>query len=177
MDLARERGLDAICLTEHDRWWDDGTLASLARRTNFPVFAGVELTIAEGHILAFGLPPMAPGTTLDAIRRQPGASRGLLYLAHPARDGNLRLSETVIDACASVEAINGSDSRLVSASGAGLASRFPLPGIGGSDCHAPDEVGRAATSFERPVASLEELVTELRAGRYEAVYVEPSPSP
>ncbi len=173
VDLARERGLDGICLTEHDRWWDAEALTALSRRVNFPVFSGVEVTVAEGHILGFGLEAVAAGATLEALHRDNDAAEGVLYLAHPARDGHLRLSEATVAACASVEAINGSDSRLVSASGAGLASQFRLPGIGGSDCHAPAEVGRAATRFERPIASQEDLVRELRAGRYTAVYVEP----
>ena len=29
VDGARRRGLDGLCLTEHDRWWDEDELAAL----------------------------------------------------------------------------------------------------------------------------------------------------
>src|SRR4030042_6288067 len=52
---------------------------------------------------------------------------------------------------------------------AGL-ERLRLPGVGGSDAHSPLSVGRCYTRFEREVASVEELVVELRAGRLQAVH-------
>ncbi len=69
------------------------------------------------------------------------ASGGLIFLAHPARDGLLRITHETVEFFASVESVNGSDSRLKNMAAAGLAKGFRLPGIGGSDAHAPDEVG------------------------------------
>ena len=48
--------------------------------------------------------------------------------------------------------------------------RLGLRGVGGSDSHAPHSVGRCFTRFERPIASVRELVAELKAGRFQAVY-------
>jgi hypothetical protein len=169
VDIARERGIDALCLTEHDRWWDSAELAALAKRTAFPVFAGVELTLAGGHYLGYGLEPGEATTTVAGAASLAGS--GLLYLAHPARSSQLRLTDEMLRLCASVEAINGSDSRLTNASGGALAGKFALPGIGGSDCHTPAEVGAAATLFRQSVTTMAELVRELRAGRYEPLYL------
>lgn len=169
VDAARGRGLDGICLTEHDCWWPDEELGSLRKRTGFLVLTAVELTTDLGHVLAFGLPESASsaiGAELAARKDEHGA---LLFLAHPARDGLLRVTRQTVETFASVEAINGSDSRLQNLAATGLAHGFPLPGIGGSDAHTPDELGRAATRFHAPVTDEASLLAALRSGRYEPV--------
>jgi len=171
--LARSRGLDAICLTEHDRAWPEDELRELRGRTGFPIFSGVELTTDIGHILAFGL---AGTTGYSAIGREVHQAAlecgAILFLAHPARDGLLTVSHETVEYFASVEAINGSDSRLQNMAASGLAHGFRLPGIGGSDAHTPAEAGRAATRFTRRIETQAELLEALRAGAYEAVAIE-----
>ncbi|MCC7363835.1 MAG: PHP domain-containing protein [Dehalococcoidia bacterium] len=170
VDLARERGLDGICLAEHDAAWPADELADLRRRTGFVVLAAVELTTDRGHILAFGLPAgTGPLPTLAAAAAAAKPAGALLYLAHPARDGLFRIDHELVTACSSVEAINGSDSRLQNVAAKGLAHGFPLPGIGGSDAHTAAEVGRAATRFEARIEDEEGLLAALRSGAYEAV--------
>ena len=46
-----------------------------------------------------------------------------------------------------------------------LAARAELPSVGSSDAHDASGIGRDAIPFERPVSTVEELVTELFAGR------------
>lgn len=167
--LAAERGIDAVCLTEHDRAWDPDELAALRRRAPVAVFHGVELTTDLGHVLAFGLDSgdfSASASELAAAASRRGA---LLFLAHPARDGLLRVSRETVEYFASVEAANGSDSRLQNIAAAGLAKGFLLPGIGGSDAHSRAEVGRAATRFGSPLATDADLLEALHAGAYQAV--------
>ena len=167
--LAHRRGLDAICLTEHDRAWDEHHLAALRARSPISVFTAVELTTDMGHVLAFGLE--ASGYSAIASHVFAAAERcgALLFLAHPARDGLLRVTHETVEFFASVESVNGSDSRLQNMAAAGLGRGFRLPGIGGSDAHAREEVGRAATRFEFPVATDAGLLEALHSGRYEAI--------
>ncbi len=172
IDLARSRGLDGVCLTEHDALWPPDELAELCERTRFPVFSGIELTTDMGHVLAFGLSSGSAAfasarAAFDAAR----ASGGLLFLAHPARDGLLRVTHETIEFFESVEALNGSDTRLQNVAASGLAHGFRLPGIGGSDAHSAEEVGRVATRFARKLTTNDDLLNALRAGDYEAVYL------
>lgn len=170
VEAAVAKGLDGICLTEHDREWDAFALASARERSPIPVFSAVELTTDMGHVLAFGLPGAdcySPAAREVFAAAQ--ATGGLLFLAHPARDGLLRVSHETVEFFESVESQNGSDSKLQNLAAAGLAKGFRLPGIGGSDAHALDEVGRAATRFTRDIRSDAELVEALREGAYEAV--------
>ena len=170
VDLARARGLDGVCLTEHDAFWPESELEALRDRTGFPVFSGVELTTDLGHVLAFGL---AGGDARFASARAAHAAAvacgGLLFLAHPARDGLLKVTHETVEYFESVEAVNGSDTRLQNLAASGLAHGFRLPGIGGSDAHAPAEIGKAATRFIADITDNQTLVAALRAGRYEAV--------
>ena len=169
VELARSRGIDGICLTEHDRAWDNDELEELQRSFEFPIFAGVELTTDMGHVLAFGLAPASFSAVASEVFAAAQREGALLFLAHPARDGMLRVTAETVRYFESVEAINGSDSRLQNMAATGLASGFRLPGIAGSDAHTGAEVGRAATRFGRPITTKEELLGELSAGRYEAV--------
>jgi predicted metal-dependent phosphoesterase TrpH len=170
VQLARARGLDGICLTEHDRAWPEDELGELRRTLNFPIFSGVELTTDLGHVLAFGLKSQASFSAIAAeVFEAAERDCALLFLAHPARDGLLRVDAETVRIFSSVEAINGSDSRLQNMAATGLASGFRLPGIAGSDAHTGDEVGRAATRFERKLESNADLLRELGFGRYTAV--------
>ena len=44
-----------------------------------------------------------------------------------------------------------------------------MRGTAGSDAHARTDIGRCATRFERDVSNVEDLIEELKAGRFEAV--------
>jgi predicted metal-dependent phosphoesterase TrpH len=171
--LARGRGLDGICLTEHDSLWPEEELAAVRRSTGFPVLGAVELTTDLGHVLAYGLPQGSETFGSAAAAFEAGRESGaLLFLAHPARDGLLKVDRQVVDLFESVEAINGSDSRLQNLAATGLARGFRLPGIGGSDAHSAREVGRAATRFEAAISDQASLLAALRSGRYEAVHID-----
>jgi predicted metal-dependent phosphoesterase TrpH len=171
-DLARERGLDGVCLTEHDASWDTGELEALNRRTGFLFLPGIELTTDVGHVLAYGL---GGGSSRFASARAAAEAAktdgGLLFLAHPARDGLLRVTDETSRLFASVETRNGSDTALQNLSTDGLVNAFRLPGIGGSDAHTPAEAGRAATHFDANITDIASLLAALRSGAYEAVAV------
>lgn len=170
ISAAVAKGIDGLCLTEHDRAWDPADLAAARLRSPIPLFSAVELTTDMGHVLAFGLPD---SRSFSAVARvvfeEAQRCGGLLFLAHPARDGLLRVSHETVEYFQSVESQNGSDSKLQNLAAAGLARGFRLPGIGGSDAHTPEEAGRAATRFRRPIRDDVELLEALRHGDYEAV--------
>lgn len=170
VELARQRGLDGVCLSEHDRAWDAGELETLRNKTGFLVLPAVELTTDMGHVLAFGLRELRSSFAIAAnLFEAANEWHAPLFLAHPARDGMLRVTAETVRYFESVEAVNGSDTRLQNLAASGLAKGFRLPGIGGSDCHTKAEVGRAATRFEANMSTVDDLVAALWSGAYEAV--------
>ena len=52
---ARERGLDAVCITDHDSMGLKETAEQYSRETGFPIFVGVEYFSLWGDITAFGI--------------------------------------------------------------------------------------------------------------------------
>ena len=167
---AQTRGLDGICITEHDALWPLADIERLPREMNFLVLRGMEVTTEVGHVLVFGLeahhPPMA---VLDALREQVCDAGALMFLAHPSRKyGRLPPADLAAN-FDSVETQNGTEGMLQNDHAARLAHGMQLPGIGGSDAHSVREVGICATEFEAKVSDEGTFLEALRAGSYRAV--------
>ena len=182
---AKNKGLDAICLTEHDRFWDDDDIAQLCERHNFLVFPGIEITTEEAHLLVFGLKKYIFGMHRAAfVRKLVDEAGGVIIVAHPYRrhyildDGpeGERYYPALTRACESplfdlvdaIEVLNGRGSEIENSFSREIAERLSIPGIAASDAHEVKDIGRCATLFERRISNLQELITELREGRFSA---------
>jgi predicted metal-dependent phosphoesterase TrpH len=166
---ARARGLDGVCITEHDALWARDDVEALARAMRFVVLRGIEVTTEVGHVLVYGLdahdPAMATLAVLhEAVRRE----NALMYLAHPSRRYGSLAPESLAGLFDSVEAQNGTEGLLQNDNAAALARGMRLPGIGGSDAHSAREVGVCATEFGDEVTDEDSFLEALRAGRYRA---------
>jgi predicted metal-dependent phosphoesterase TrpH len=181
IDAARREGLQGVCLTEHDFFWDLDEVAALSRRHEFLVLPGVEVNTEWGHILVFGLTRFVYGmhrfTELATMVSEAG---GAMVAAHPYRrqlpfelrnDGDW--SESLERAAQNpayrlvqaVETVNGRGSDRQNEFSAALGDWVGLPSVGGSDAHALLDVGRCATEFQASIGGLEDLISELNAGR------------
>jgi len=168
--VARARGLDGVCLTEHDALWPLEDVRRLSDELEFTVLRGMEVTTEVGHVLVYGLasyhPSMAQISELRGIVESEGA---VMYLAHPSRRYGTLLPHDLARLFESVESLNASEGALQNETAAQLAERLRLPGIGGSDAHSAREAGRCATRFGVLIVDEASLVAALRAGTYEAV--------
>ncbi|MFN8559100.1 MAG: PHP domain-containing protein [Dehalococcoidia bacterium] len=167
---ARRAGLDGVCLTEHDRLWPLDEVRRLGERHGLVVLRGMEITTEVGHVLVFGMDQPPPLMFLARqLAEAVALAGGFMALAHPARSGQPPLPPAMIGRLFhAVETINGTDGPAQNQSAAHLARLTHRPGIGGSDCHAFADIGRAATRFHGPVRTEADLVTALRAGAYAA---------
>ena len=167
---ARAAGLDGVCITEHDALWPAEDLRRLADELDFLVLAGVEASTEAGHVLVYGLSDYGPElASLKSLRRRADEQGALLYLSHPARPSQASRQSLQRDSLDSLETHNGSEGVIANEAAQRLAASYRLPGIGGSDAHSVREVGTCATEFQNTVRSTEDLLRELRAGRYRAV--------
>ncbi len=166
---GRARGLDGVCITEHDALWQLAEIERVAAAMEFVVLRGIEVTTEVGHVLVFGVsrhdPEMA---TLAGLHRLVRAEGGLMYLAHPSRRYGTLPPDDLASVFDSVEVHNGTEGMLQNDNAALLARGLPLPGIGGSDSHAVREVGVCATEFDDDVHDEASFLRALRAGRYAA---------
>lgn len=186
VDGARAVGLDGICITEHDRFWPPDDLRRLGARHNFLVLPGAEITTEEGHMLVFGLTDYRFGMHRAAFLRQE-AERvgGAVVVAHPYRrsfDGGKEpwvppYDHQVARACESeafngahgVETLNGRGTAGQNRFARDVCVRRGLPAAAGSDSHEAGDIGLCATEFQRRIEDIDDLISELRAGRFRPV--------
>ena len=180
---AKRVGLDAICLTEHDWFWDEEEIAELCQRHNFLVLPGVELATEEAHLLVFGLKKYVFGMHhASFVKRLVDEAGGAIIVAHPyrrhfpigAEPEDERYYPALTRACENpvfevadaIEVLNGRGSKKENAFSLKISKELNLRGVASSDAHEISDIGSAATFFERRIGNLQELITELKAGRF-----------
>jgi predicted metal-dependent phosphoesterase TrpH len=180
---AKERGLDGVCLTEHDVFWEPEQVAALSRKHAFLVLPGCEVNTDGGHVLVFGLHRYTFGLHKPAFARQlVDREAGAIVAAHPYRrrfledqpqDRVAMLERACRDeffrGCHAIEGMNGRGTLLENRFAQDLGRRLDIPATGGSDAHRTEQLGTAATRFQRTITSLGDLIGELRAGRFQGV--------
>jgi hypothetical protein len=166
---ARDRGLDGVCITEHDALWPADDLRALNEEMGFLVLRGMEVTTEVGHVLVFGLERFDPAmAVLEELRHIVRAEGALMYLAHPGRRYGTLPPADLAAWFDSVEAHNGTEGLLQNDDAARIAAGMRLPGIGGSDAHSVREVGTCATEFSDRISDEASFITALRADAYHA---------
>jgi predicted metal-dependent phosphoesterase TrpH len=182
IELAKAAGLDGICLAEHDFFWEPDRTRELRHRHGFLVIPGIEVNTEDGHVLVFGLEKYVYGMhrmhELAALVEQAG---GVVIAAHPYRrqlpfelrhegDWSEALERAAANPAyplvAAMESYNGRGTPRENAFALALADRLGLPQTAGSDAHASADVGQCATEFEREISGLDDLIEELKAGRF-----------
>lgn len=178
---AKKAGLDGICLTEHDSFWNHELLAHLSREFNFLLIPAAEINTDEGHIIVVGLDEYQFGMHHASFLRDMLDNKGgFMFLAHPYRrnfhrDSNVNEAvdrfyrNPVFQYVDTIEVLNGQGSNQNNSFSQKLARRLGWKGVGGSDAHELKHIPSYATCFERKIRNREELIQELKAARYRAV--------
>ena len=178
---SKQAGLDAICLTEHDWFPDKDALDKLGQEHDFLILPGVEINTDDGHFLVFGVEKYSFGIwRTEHLRHVVDEAGGVMILAHPYRRQyhvGKDIDATVERSCQKpffsfvdiIETFNGRASEMQNKFSQKLCLRLNLKGIGSSDAHSVSDSPSYATLFEREVGNVEELITELKAGRFKPV--------
>ncbi|MBN2285832.1 MAG: PHP domain-containing protein [Tissierellales bacterium] len=166
--VAKEIGLDGICLTEHDIFASRKKAKVLQEKYNILVVVGIEILTFEGDIVCFGL-EKAPERMMHAIHlvEMVNSANGVAIAAHPFRNNNRGLGyniRNILDIHA-IESFNGNTDLENNLKAVKLAQELSIPQTGGSDAHRLDRTGIFATKFERAIKNERELIEEIKAGR------------
>jgi len=171
---AVELGLQGLAFTEHYSYAASEPLEPLIERyrDRLLIVRAVEFSVAEGHCLVFGADTdrlclqYAPAAELVPEVNRAG---GVVIPSHPYRAGS-GLGDMIfsLPGIAAVEGHNGCNHHTFNQRAIQAALRLRLPVTGGSDAHAPGEVGSCYTLFQERVTA-DTFVGLLKAGRYEAV--------
>lgn len=172
--IAKEKGLDGICITDHDSMGLKDYAREYSRKTQFPVFVGIEYFSLQGDIVAFGIEDyprerIPAQEFIDLVKAQ----GGVCFAAHPFRNNNRGLEEHLLEVRGldGLEVLNGSTSFEACRKAAEYAKRLGLFTLGSSDCHVPEKVGVYATWFpQERIRTMEEFLAAFREGNMEPAY-------
>ncbi len=186
VDSARRRGLDALCITEHDVRWPEDELEDASRLLKFPLIPGVELSTDVGHVLVFGPleRPLWLGYRFEQLVEEVSRTGTAIVLPHPVRNvagarakaaGHVEPSAEVVagwEHWSLVHAIEAVSTQTVNSEHeltAAALALSPMPSVGASDAHGPGLAGAYATEFSGSVVDVPSLAAEIRAGHVSPV--------
>ncbi len=171
---ARRVGLDGVCITEHHSYDLSQPFVRIAQKQGFPIFRGLEYRAAEGHLLIYGVRAgkgdFPPGLPMQTVMTWVERRGGVGVPAHPYQPGMVgsALGDRVLQlkGLVALETLNGSLPPEMNRLAQTAALQLSVAGIGGSDAHGIQALGKAYTCFPAAFASEAELVACLRAGDY-----------
>lgn len=172
-DIAREKGLGGICITDHDSMGLTEYAKEYGKRLAYPIFTGIEYYSLQGDIVAFGIEEFPeeriPAQEFISLVKKQG---GICFAAHPFRNNNRGLSEHLckVKGLDGLEVLNGSTSREACNKAASYAEALGLLTLGASDCHVPEKVGVCATYFPEEIRTMEDLIAAFGRGGLRPVY-------
>ena len=173
---ARLKGLDGVCITDHDSMGLRSQAEAYSRKVDFPIFVGVEHYSLQGDIVAFGLDKapdhrMEAQAFIDLVKSQ----GGVCFAAHPFRNNNRGLEELLaqVRGLDGIEAFNASASPEANLRALEYCRRLHLQPVGVSDCHVEEKIGHYATFLPGEARSLKEFMELFRKGHcYPVAYGE-----
>lgn len=176
IEAAIERGLDGVAITEHYTYEASEHVERLREKYRGVILLlrGVEFSAAEGHCLVFGVNTDALAIKYAPIReviRVVNSAGGVVIPSHPFRGVN-STGDLLPDfpGIAGLEGYNGANMHAMNVKALELARLLGLPYTGGSDAHAPNEVGSCYTEFAVPVTN-ENFIERLKEGRFQGIDV------
>jgi predicted metal-dependent phosphoesterase TrpH len=174
LNRAKQLGLDVIAITDHDEIRGALKAMELAPNYGVEVIPGIEITTADGDLLAFSITrKVEPGLSLVETVLRVRELGGFCVAPHPMAGGmgmkslsgrtilralrNPQVAETLIG----IEAYNGTSiDRISNHYARVLASRLNIAKTGSSDAHTVDTIGFGLTEFEGKTAV--DLLTALK---------------
>jgi predicted metal-dependent phosphoesterase TrpH len=173
LERAAGVGLDGVVVTDHDAIRESRRAAALAPEYGLVGIPGVEVSTADGHLLALGVDERPPrdetlSTTVERVHTQGGVA----VVPHPfqrSRHGARR--DTVVEADPdAVEVYNALTlTGLRNRQTRVFAREHGFTGVGASDAHSASLVGRAYTELRVEEATQRGVLDAIREGRTRVV--------
>jgi predicted metal-dependent phosphoesterase TrpH len=163
--IIKERGLDGVAVTEHDRFDPPNIPDTL-------ILPAAEISSKDGHILALGIqemiPPRLPADqTIQRIHEQSGVA----IIAHPydpvcecVKIARLKVKPDAVETV-NADALSFYVSNWLARRD---ARKFKLPQVGGSDSHIPETIGDAYTVLDAESRELKDILQSIKSGKVRA---------
>ena len=183
---AKRIGLDGICITDHDGFWQPKDISKLSKDYKFTILPGCEVTTEEGHLLVYGLKRYIFGMhKASFVKKLIDQEDGAIVVAHPYRRNyyeyedinkaryskmlNKATRNPVFNISNAIEESNGRGSEKENKFSLDLTKKLKMKGTGASDAHKIEDIGTFATEFFNPINDLKDLIKELKSGNFRSV--------
>jgi hypothetical protein len=160
---AKKRELDGVAITDHDTI--EGAL-KIAKKTDFLVIPGIEISSLNGHIMALNVeekipPKLGVDETVDRIHER----GGIAVACHPIALFKGSLGKHTNSKFDAVEVINSSalPFNYSMRRSQQIASCLRLPCVAGSDAHYGPEIGQAYTIINSEL-NVQEIIKAIKKG-------------
>ena len=164
--VAKARGLDAVCITDHDSMGGKEFAEEYSREVGFPIFVGVEYFSAHGDITAWGIDTF-PDKRIDSqiFIDHVNEHGGFCVSCHPFRNNNRGLEDHLrhVRGLHGVEVLNGSTDMDACRKALRYARELNLKTIGASDAHVEKQIAKYVTWLPEKVATLPDFIAQLHA--------------
>jgi len=182
--VLRRKGhlIDGFVLTEHRKFDFDKDYTELGAEGDVLILKGSELDTNMGHFLVYGVTEELTqrvnfgdvhmdALTLVAAAEETGA---VAIPAHPGRFGIglCEFPDNDFSLIRAAERFNGSNRPGEQDRAEEFISQLGLPSTGGSDAHLVSAIGKCMTKFDGDIASVQDLVTHLKDGGFEPVWLD-----
>ena len=165
LDKAVQLGLDGLAVTDHDQIEGSLLVAELAPHWGLLAVPGIEVSSADGHILALGVTRMIPKglSAADTIYRIHDQG-GIAVAAHPLNFVvSLRRHHII---CLPIDALETHNARSPrNRKAVRLCTRLALGRTGGSDAHAITEIGAGITEIPGRCSTCNDLLIRIKNGK------------
>jgi predicted metal-dependent phosphoesterase TrpH len=185
----KERPVDGIVLTEHRQFNATSDYRALEDKFSLMVLKASEVETDYGHVLVFGVTDEMTrrfdfaNVRLNAqeLIDEVGRMGGVAVPCHPGRP-TVGLYEHYavkppLRNVVAVEVLNGGSRKGEDDRSMELVRTYGYRAVGGSDSHLVSLIALCATRFEADIHSIEDLVRELKEGKYEPVDFRPKRKP
>jgi len=174
VDYAISLDLQGIVFTEHYSYAASEHAEGLKEKFNdrILILRGIEFSTEEGHCLIFGVDTDRLAlryAAVDDVVKIVTERGGVVIPSHPYRRGN-SLGDRIHDlkGITAIEGYNGNNMHSYNVRAIEAAKALNLPFTGGSDAHAPREIGSCYTEFNDKVTS-DNFIELLKQGNYQGL--------
>ena len=162
---AKKRGLNAVAVADHNTL--EGSY-KIAKETDFLVIPGMEVSSAEGHIVALNVKELIPrglsaAETVERIHK----ADGVAIACHPYASFKGCLRDAVTSSFDAIETINARAipfKRSVKQAEAKAIS-LSLPRVGGTDAHYGPQIGYGYTIIDAEAPTVKAILNAIVEGK------------
>lgn len=167
LGTVSRRDIHGVCVSDHNSLKGSEVASDLGREHGLLIVRGMEISSAEGHILAYGIEEEVPrGLSAKETIQRVADLGGLAVAAHPHRFWS-GLGDVVTRKAGfhAIEVLNARSIASHNHRAEALAEELGLPTTAGSDAHSLVDIGKALVLLPEGLESEEDVLEALRKGR------------